>query len=263
VDAVEWYLTRKFPFVQTIDWLVGMNGSYRLLDGAIGISSLIQKKFIRMGIPAIRIPSVLNVDQILKENGSKAGNDFVYVGQFKADEAVDDLIDGFRIARERGCPANLKIVGNIGMKGGAARIRTRIHQDPALADSVHFTGRLPDDEFSAQLQSARALILLRKPTLRARAAFPTRIPEFLATANPVITTDVPDIPEYLKDGIHAHILPTGKPEIIAECMVDICRQPQKHVSIGQAGRRRLAECFDYRIHTRRLLSFVNEMHAPH
>jgi glycosyltransferase involved in cell wall biosynthesis len=100
------------------------------------------------------------------------------------------------------------------------------------------------------------MILLRKPIQRSLAAFPTRIPEFLATGNPLITNDVMDIPLYLSDGNHAHVVPAGRPECIAERLIAINEDPTGSRRIGDSGRVRLDECFDYRPLTEKVAHFL-------
>lgn len=268
VDVVEGFLPWSIPyFVRTVDCYLGTRISHRMCDGAIVISSFLDRKLTDLGVPTLLVPSLIDSGKAQRSGTSldppqKEVVNLVYVGQFKPDEAIDDLLDGVRLARERGCPVELQVVGNDGRSRDGRPVSKRIAAQPALKDHVHFLGWLSAEEYDRILNGADALMLLRRNTDRALAAFPTRLPEFLATGKPVITNDVPDVPYYLRDRVHAHVVAIGRPDLVAERIEEIFRDPATQAAIGEAGSRRTKECFDYRDHGARIGTFIQKMIAP-
>ena len=265
VDVVEWYLPWSIPyFMRTIDHYLGMHLSHRMCDGAIVISNFLDRQYGAWGLPTLLVPALIDSgkarDPVSKRDSAMKGVlNLVYVGQFKPDEAVDDLLNGVRLARERGCPVELHMIGNDGSTGAGRRVKKRVAASTYLTGHVHFRGWLTEEEYRQTLETADALALLRKATTRALAAFPTRLPEFLATGKPVITNDVPDIPSYLRDREHAHVVSAGRSDLVADRLEEIYRNPEKQTAIGTAGRRHMQECFDYREHGQRLGRFVRQL----
>jgi len=78
------------------------------------------------------------------------------------------------------------------------------------------------------------------------AAFPTRLPEYLSTGRPVLTTAVPDVPLYLTPDLHAKIVKPDSVNAIAEGLIELWNEPAKAKAMGILGQKRGAEVFDYR-----------------
>ena len=269
--VVEWFLPAAYRggILNPLYWtdLAQRIWTNKQCAGILAISSFAARWYSRRGLRSLRVPVLLdfeiipNREQTSQSSGMREFN-LTYAGGFKSTDGVLDMLDAVRIARQNGCPVRLTIVGSDGATGTARRIYERSQQmDDFLRGHITFLGRMPDEEYMITLSEADALILVRSDGLMSEAAFPMRLPEYLATGRPVITTAVPDVPEYLTDGIHAHVIPPGRPDLIAERIVRLWRDPDRGRLLGKAGRARARECFDYREHMRRLLEFIAEVGA--
>jgi glycosyltransferase involved in cell wall biosynthesis len=105
-------------------------------------------------------------------------------------------------------------------------------------------GALGNDDLVVTLGSADGFLLLRPDTVAEQLAFPTRIVELLKYGRPLFLSDVGDVGLYLKDGVHAFLLPPGNPTAIASRLRAIKDAAVVCAKVGEAGRIQGASCFD-------------------
>lgn len=265
-DVNEWFPPSAFKFwlinpVFYDDWL----GRYLPLlgsQGVIAITHYISEKYSRYQIPCIIVPSVFDSSQNnnLKPLGTQIKKDeyfsIIYAGTCKVGDGFENLLDAVKICFSKGCPIYLSVLGTDGLSGLALKRRRVCEEDEVLNSCVNFLGRVSDEEYFAALNSADCLVLPRPDSQIVRAAFPTRLPEFLSTGRPVVTTDVPDIPQYLESGIHAQIVSGDTSNALAEGILAVWRDPNSAFNMGIAGQQRGREVFDYRPHMERVSAFI-------
>lgn len=264
-DIVEWKPPSAFRYgsVDPLfynDW-VGRRLAPLGCNGVVVISTYIAEKYNRYHVPYLVVPSIYDFSSTKfipappKENGQFV---VLYAGACKAGDGFDRLCDAIKIASSQGCPIRLDVVGTDGLSGPAVQQRQICEQNAILRTRVRFFGRFSDEAYPKVLASAHCLVLPRPDSQIARAAFPTRLPEFLSTGRPVLTTDVPDVPRYLDAGVHAEIVPGNTPEDLAYGFLRLWRDPTRAARIGLAGQQRCREMFDYRQHAKNLYAFLSE-----
>jgi glycosyltransferase involved in cell wall biosynthesis len=268
-DICEWYRPQHFSnwFINPLyydDWF-GRKLPDNKCSGIIAITSFIEKKYIKQGVPVIIIPAIydflqnrfkvrtVNEDVINTNNFS-----ILYAGFCKPGDGLDLLIDAVRILKTKGVPIRLSIIGTDASSGVALSHKLICQQDKILCDIVDFKGKIPHDDYQMMLASVDVLVLTRKKTLINLAAFPTRLPEYLSTGLPVLTSFVPDVNLYLEPDEHAKLIVPDSVNAIVEGLFDLWNNPSKAKSIGIAGQLRGAEVFDYRPYVSKLYElFVN------
>lgn len=269
-DVVEWFPPSAFKFWSINpafydDWL----GRYLPLlgsQGVIAITHYISEKYSRYQIPCMIVPSVFdssqndNLKPLSTQIKTQIKKDkyfsIIYAGTCKVGDGFENLLDAVKICFSKGCPIYLSVLGTDGLSGLALKQRRVCEEDEVLHSCVNFLGRVSDEEYFAALNSADCLVLPRPDSQIVRAAFPTRLPEFLSTGRPVVTTDVPDIPQYLEGGIHAQIVSGDTSNALAEGILLIWEDPNRALSIGVAGQERGREVFDYIPYAKKISSFV-------
>jgi glycosyltransferase involved in cell wall biosynthesis len=270
IYVVEWFVPSLFRggIVNPLYWdnLLLRLWTARQCAGVLAISGFVERQYSRWGMPVLRVPTVFDFDawtggeQAVFQGETKEFN-LTYAGNFKPTDGTLDMLEAIRIARRSGCPVRLTVVGSDGSIGVAREIYEHSQQDNLLRGNIQFLGRIPEEEYMPRLSRSDALILVRSPGVMSEGAFPNRLPEYLATERPVITTAVPDVPEYLTDAIHAHVVPPQRPDLVAERIIYLWKDSSGRRLLGRAGRRRAQECFDYQTHTRRILDFIRELGA--
>jgi glycosyltransferase involved in cell wall biosynthesis len=268
-DICEWFPTSKYRLAGLdpyfIDDYLGRQLPRFLGDGVVAITSFIKKKYDGMKVQCILIPSLcdtnycLNQGDTIKRSSVSEVFTLVYAGSCKPGDGFEDLLHAVKKVVAAGHPIRLHVVGTDGFTGWAARHRQTCEKDSLLRESVRFLGRVSDDEYPVVLQSADCLVLPRPDNQIVRAAFPTRLPEFLSSGRPVLTTNVPDVPRYLESGVHAEIVDGNDGDALAQGIVRLLKNPDRARKIGLAGQQRCREVFDYRPYIRILTEFVSTL----
>jgi glycosyltransferase involved in cell wall biosynthesis len=109
-----------------------------------------------------------------------------------------------------------------------------------VADRVTFPGLT--DDVPRLLTDADVFV---HPALWAEA-FGLTIAEAMATACPVIASNVGGIPELIKDGSSGLLVPPGDSDALARALRLLEQNPELRTSLGWAGRRRVIESFTLR-----------------
>jgi glycosyltransferase involved in cell wall biosynthesis len=210
-------------------------------------------------MPTIRVPAMYDFSNNKTINSQKLANNgfcLMYVGNYKIGDGFKETLQAINIVRNYKNPVRLIVIGPKKSPNLSCKETIALCNQLRSQDAIVFKEKLSENEYFQYLNSADALILARKSGIMTEAAFPTRIPEFLATGKPVITSSVPDIPEYLKDLVHAHVVEPDNPEKIADRVISIIKYPNKATSLGRSGAIQAKACFDYRNHTKRVIDFV-------
>lgn len=266
-DMVEWMPAKAFHYgfinPYFYDDLLGRLISPFWCNGVIAITSYISKKYLPYKTPCIVVPSVFESTKsslFCKENLHSKQEEFtiLYAGACKAGDGFSRLLDAVKIAVSRGCPVKLNVIGTDGNRGRAAQYRKLCEKDDSLKTRVSFKGRVPDESYISILSESTCLVLPRPNVQVVRASFPTRLPEFLSTGRPVLTTNVPDVPLYLEENKDAVIVSGDSTEALAEGILYIWKDPERAERIGKAGQKRGQKEFDYLRRTNTIYKFLQK-----
>ena len=265
-DVVEWVTPDAFPgrFLNPQFWQIVMKRELldRKFTGASVISRYLYERYRRFGYPVLRIPALCDFDTIQErvtlQKSSTAPLTFAFVGGNKPNDGLDDVIEALKIG-EFGDAVHLNVIGNSPTDVHIVQLQDKVRSDPSLKRSVTFVGRLTASDYWSHLAHSDALLLTRRENTMARAAFPTRLPEFLSTGKPVITTRVPDVPEYLVDGEHALLVDPARPDLLAHKIEFLIFNKDTGHLIGNGGKQQAVKLFDYRIHASNLVEFLNTL----
>jgi len=157
---------------------------------------------------------------------------FLCVGLLRPIKGQDILIRAFRHVLDRNPEARLVLVGEGESRGEMESLAGRL----GIQAAVQFTGFVKDV----------------RPFLRAADVYvhPTRgdassysIMEAMACGLPVIASRVAAIPEIVVDGLTGLLVLPENPLAMADAMHWLAQRPEQRLSLGNAGRERVQNCF--------------------
>ncbi|NQU44350.1 glycosyltransferase family 4 protein, partial [bacterium] len=214
---------------------------------------------IRRHARQLQVPIIVDMDEIPRSTSNGSGQKVVYCGTLSEwKDGVLTLVRAFAQVAAELPEARLYMVGGTVVKGNKEQLLETI-REAGLQDRVILTGFVSRGELLEHLSTAHVLALAKPSGLQAENCFPSKIAEYLATGNPVVTTKVGEIPRYLTDGRTAFLAETDNPDSFAEKLTEALTKRDIALRIGEAGRE-IARChFDYRIQARRILEFVREL----
>ena len=210
------------------------------LNGLFVISTALKDYYIKKGVAGDRI-HIINMtvdtsrfDGLLKNNNKKERY-IAYWGKVSNNkDGVDQLITAFSIVHKTIPNIKLYIIGAVPTNLSNEH-NIKLIQDLNLSEYVVLTGMLPADEIPQIMTNAEILVLNRPDNLQAKFGFPTKLGEYLLSANPVVVTGVGDIPLFLQDKVSALISPPNNPQAFAEKIVWALQNFEESKIIGANG----------------------------
>ena len=183
----------------------------------------------------------------------RAAVTFVFMGRLVAWKAVDVLLHAFSRARNES-PMRLWILGDGGEGANLRRIAAELglaDDGPSATGTVHFAGWLPQSASAARLREADCLVL---PSLLECGG--AVVLEAMALAKPVIATAWGGPLDYLDADCGFLIAPDSRDALIAgfaEAMVAMASSPERRRSMGEHGRAKVQDRYDWEAKVDRML----------
>ncbi|MGI0489201.1 glycosyltransferase family 4 protein [Pantanalinema rosaneae CENA516] len=185
---------------------------------------------------------------------------FVYVGRLVDWKAVDLLLFAFRRVAEQ-YPAVLEIIGDgverANLEAQAAELRlTQAPETAHLKGFVQFSGWLSQAECAARLQAADVLVMSSLMECGGAAAL-----EAMAMGLPVIATNWGGFTDYLNESCGILVDPSSPQEFIeglSNAMLRLASQSELRQAMGQAGRQRIIDYFNWDTKVDRMIEIYQE-----
>jgi len=157
----------------------------------------------------------------------------IFIGRLVAYKGIDILLR----ALERVPDLRLDVVGS-GPEG--PRLRT-LAQALAISDRVRWYGEYPDEDLPRRMADADFLVL---PSVTVEEMFGLVVLEAMAAGRPVITTALPSaVREVNVPGVTGLEVPLRDVPALAEALETLSRDGARRRTMGEAGRKRVAEQF--------------------
>lgn len=202
-DSVEWYSETEFKNgAKNYAYQLNNDINTRIIDekyNVIAISTFLERHFVNCAKSVIRIPVILDIENISCEK--KINPDvfnILYAGSIGGKDHISELIEAIALLSEKDQKRiNFTVIGTTEEQAKAAGI---INSTLNITESIHFVGRVPRSEVLKYLARADFTFLLRPENERyAKAGFPTKVVESLASGTPVMCNYSSDLGMYLSD----------------------------------------------------------------
>ncbi len=159
----------------------------------------------------------------------------LHVARLVAVKDQATLLRAVRLVVDREARFQLDVAGD----GPERASLVQLQRELRLEGHVHFLGFRSD--VGTLLQSANLFVMSS-----IGEGISLTLLEAMACELPVITTDVGGNREVVDPGRTGLLVPAGRPEILAETILGVLRDPERASQMGRAGRQRVEEAFDSR-----------------
>lgn len=206
--------------------------------------------------PILLLPMTVELDRFDITRNLSSDRYIAYCGSLYSDkDGVPDLIEAFDLIAIEYPDILLYLIGDNSDVEKFNLVRSKINAS-RVKERIICSGHVERNKMPELLCNATLLALCRPANIQAQGGFPTKLGEYLATANPVVITDVGDLTKYLEDRKSAFIaLPDNPIDFAAkmrECLID----NELASSVGHAGFQVALECFNYKTQAETLKWFV-------
>lgn len=260
VDVVEDYSTHleKVSFVLSVKLKSNIffeKYSRFLCDGVVVLSEYLVKRFEKISqgkIPVINIPisaSVKNPDRVKQSFNEPVT--FSYSGSFGNKDGLSFFIQAFKNISDKYPNCILYLSG----KGNDPQLYLKNY----TKDNIKYLGYISDEEYYSLADNSDILCMTRTNSKYANAGFPFKLGEYLATGNPVITSNVSDVSMYLENGKDAIIVDSENSEQLTQSIDYLMSNPEKAFEIGANGRKKALKFFNPETNGKKLVDFINTL----
>jgi glycosyltransferase involved in cell wall biosynthesis len=149
-------------------------------------------------------------------------------------EGLDTLVAAVGDLRAQGVPVRLLIVGD-----GVARPALE-RQARDLGAAVTFTGRVASAEVRRHHAALDVFVVPRRDERVCRLVTPLKPVEAMASALPVVASDLPALSELVQHEHSGLLVPPERPDALAGALRRLVEDPELRSSLGAAGREQVA-----------------------
>jgi glycosyltransferase involved in cell wall biosynthesis len=217
--------------------------------------------FISKGIKSTRIPILLDIKEIsIKKKINRDKIKLLYAGSPGKKDYLKEIIDGLALLEKE---LLLKIeIQLLGVNKDELIKICKVSEQTIekLRDSLILRGRVSREEVKLQLKESDFTVLLRSPKLRyAKAGFPTKVVESLATSTPVICNITSDLGDYLINEINSLIVKDCSAEAFKNTIVKaIYLSNDEKMNLSINARNTAIHQFDYKKFEHQFQTFIEE-----
>lgn len=180
-----------------------------------------------------------------------------YVGNMGGNkDGLENLLKSVSIVKRYVNNLQLNLVGTAS-KNELTRFEDKISQ-LSLKETVYLLGSKDSNEIPLILVNSDLLVLARPDNNQAKAGFPTKLGEYLASKRPVVITKTGEIPKYLEDKKSAYLAEPDDIEAFAQKLLFAINDPKSN-EIGIEGFHVAEKNFDYRLYGEQLLEIFNKV----
>jgi glycosyltransferase involved in cell wall biosynthesis len=142
------------------------------------------------------------------------------------------LLEALARSAEAGADLRLDVVGDGPLRDELPRLAEQL----GVADRVTWHGAVGQDEIAVHWARADVFCL---PSFA--EGLPVVVLEAMSAGLPVVATAVMGVPEAVRDEQEGLLVQPARPDLLAEALVRLARDPELRRRLGEAGRRRAAE----------------------
>lgn len=232
-DCTEWTKDTDGSLPKRIfkvfDEILISNFAHKVADGMIVISSVMKKKY-KACRNLLVLPPLIDInDEIWHQQPENHEDVFEFCFAGIPDgkkESLDKAVEAFcSIDRN---DIRLRIIGITEDDFNSIYPECKIPKN--ARDRIIFMGRLSHRETVKYILGCDCYIFIRRSDKRNNAGFPTKFAESYTCGVPIITTDVSDVGEYIKQSGKGSLLKDMTKENISEAM--LCQIKNKNQSKG-------------------------------
>jgi glycosyltransferase involved in cell wall biosynthesis len=254
-------MAHRSSFTEKINNYLFDNWVLRLFDGALPISDKLMT-FYQSKFPdksAVKIPIICDFDKFNIEKKQTQEPYFLYCGSVDYEQVRDFVIHAYKgIANKNGY--KLFMIISSEEQSRVKGLQEKLQKEFNTTDIKVFSN-IPYQDLVSLYVNAKALLIPLRDTLQDTSRFPHKIGEYLASGNPVITTNVGEIQNYFTDEETALVTNTYNIGEFSEKMQYVVANPKNAIAIGLKGKELGLANFDYKILGEKIKMFSNSLNV--
>ena len=231
----------------------------RHIDHVLVVVDESRDRLRALGVPAARITVVSNTPPLsrLEELAPRVHKDgqinLIYLGLLEAPRGIGVLLDALSLARSRGVPVTLTILGD-GRERPVFEARAKdLRMDGSVA---RFVGRVPYDEAVRQLQTADVGVVPHVASEHWNTTIPNKLFDYMAGGLAVLTSNARPAARIVGESGAGLVFQDTDASDCAAAIVKLADAGFR-TTCGVNGRRAVAAKYNWEVDTQRLLQAMS------
>lgn len=215
----------------------------RFVDGILPISQYLIDHLKRRGYtkPYVKVPPLTDFKQFRQERQGHVENYFLYVGTAGYMEAIRFITESFDISSQQSYFLYLVVNGSTQQLKTVEELVSKMKKK----DKVMLFSSLKYSHLIHKYVHAKALLIPLTDSVQDKARFPQKISEYLASGNPIVTTNFGEVPFYFQDQVNALVADHYDVTEFAAKLDFVADNPEKSTAIGIRGKETGLRYFDH------------------
>jgi glycosyltransferase involved in cell wall biosynthesis len=215
----------------------------KFVDGILPISEYLIEHLKRRGYskPYLKVPPLCDFKLFVQEKQQGEENYFLYVGTLGYMEAIEFIVEAFDKTENNDYYLHMVVNGNAEQNKVLDGLLSKMKKK----DKVKIFSNLKYSVLLHKYIHAKALLIPLTDSIQDKARFPQKISEYLASGNPIITTNFGEVPYYFKDKENALVAMEYSADEYATKMDFVMKNPDASVTIGKRGKETGLKYFDF------------------
>lgn len=243
---------------QFSNWLME-NWLLKKFDGAMPISDKLCEFYTEIAPekPMMKIPVICDYDKFAQVQRKPSEPYFLYCASISFMNVAEFVMNAYEKMNNKGV-AKLYLLIGVREESQYLDLKKRLTNRFPNKEVVLFSN-VPYSELMQLFTDATALVIPLRHTVEDAARFPHKIGEYLATGNPIITTNVGEIKTYFQDGKTAFVSDQYNVNEFAGKMEEVVTSNVIAEKIGQNGKQLGKENFDFKSYSNSLKDFLKKL----
>lgn len=246
-------ITQRFSNWLMENWLL------KKFDGAMPISDKLCDFYTKIAPskPMMKVPVICDYDKFEQVQRMPSEAYFLYCASISFMNVAEFVMNAYEMMENKD---DIKLYLLIGVREESQHLELKqrlSHRFPN--EEVSLFSNVSYNELMQLFTNAKSLVIPLRHTIEDAARFPHKIGEYLATGNPVITTEVGEIKTYFEDGKTAFVAKNYEVKEFAKKMDEVVVSGMVAEKIGQNGRQLGRENFDFESYGNPLKDFLETL----
>jgi glycosyltransferase involved in cell wall biosynthesis len=128
-----------------------------------------------------------------------------------------------------------------------------------IQSKVRMLDFLSRKEILEYITNAEVLVMTRSKDLESAASYPSKLTEFLATGAPVISVNVGEVSDFLKDNENAFLVEPGDTKELVNKLDFVYKNYEFARQVGKKGKELTEGIFNYNFQAKRVIGFIDSL----
>lgn len=262
-DITEWYDNKELRIWNIIPYYINMTHTQYRIKNKILISSYLNDYYA--GSNNLLLPPLCDQNEekwskkiIDKRIPPFSGVTLLYAGNPAKKDCVHIVVNVVNELAKKNNAIRFIMIGST-KEDYISHFKAQIN-DTMLHENIIFLGKVSQDLVPAYYKFADFMVLLREPSRKNMAGFPTKFAEAFSASVPVIANETSDLGKYISDGSTGFIVNTPTIEDLKNILVSkVLSMSQEEIKRMKQNVQLVQSKFDYRSYMNQINRFLNNL----